>query len=95
MAEHTHDYCGTYDGPDIAYCYSGHHVRLSTDEVVSNHNPTGEYMTNQEWEENRNKVTQRFLGISAEEFIERWNAGEYPDPDPDLMDLLAWFPELD
>ena len=27
------------------------------------------------------RAARRYLGISGEEFVRRWKAGEYPDPD--------------
>lgn len=54
-------------------------------------------MSNAKFNEIRSEFTQKCLGVSAEEFIVRWWRGDYRDRviDPDLMDLLAWFPELD
>lgn len=50
-----------------------------------------------QWAEAREKVAQRFLGVGADEFAEKYVAGEYEgDNEPDfLMDVLAYFPELD
>lgn len=36
---------------------------------------------------------RRYLGISAQEFIRRWRAGEYPDPDqPEIMPVVMALP---
>ena len=50
-----------------------------------------------EWAEAREAMAQSFLGLSAEEFVARFNAGDFDGDDaPDLlMDVLAFFPELD
>lgn len=48
------------------------------------------------WAEAREAVTRRFLGIDADEFVRRFHAGAYDTDEPDyLMDVLAYFPELD
>lgn len=53
-------------------------------------------LDDQGWAEARNAMTMRFLGISADEFVTRFKAGEYENNEPDLlMDVLAYFPELD
>lgn len=53
-------------------------------------------LTDEQWERERDAITRRFLGISALEFVERYNAGEYDDVEPDgLMTVLGYFPELD
>lgn len=48
------------------------------------------------WEETREVFTQRFLGVSADEFVRRFRAGEYDEDEPEyLLDVLVYFPELD
>ena len=32
--------------------------------------------------------TRRYLGMSAEEFIRKWDAGEFDEPDPDTQPHL-------
>ncbi len=53
------------------------------------------------WEEGRellDRHARRYLGISGEEFIERWDKGEYDDPDdrtknpPGVMELAMILP---
>jgi hypothetical protein len=44
------------------------------------------------------RQTRKYLGISAEEFIERWDSGYYDDPDdrtknePEIMALGMFIP---
>ncbi len=53
-------------------------------------------LTDQQWNAEREAVTQRFLGMGAEEFRQRYLAGEFDEVEPDgLMAVLAFFPELD
>lgn len=48
------------------------------------------------WAHERDAVVMKFLGLRTEEFIERFEAGEFTDVDDDgLMAVLAFFPELD
>jgi|GEM_PF-1843410 len=48
------------------------------------------------WVAERDAIARRFLGIGAEEFVARFNAGEYDGTEVDgLMAVLAFFPELD
>lgn len=48
------------------------------------------------WQAEREVATQRFLGISAAEFVERYENGFYDEIEPDtLMTVLGFFPELD
>lgn len=57
---------------------------------------TVEELTDDRWAEVRDEVTQQWLGVSAEEFVARFNAGDYDVDEPDaLMSVLAFFPELD
>lgn len=48
------------------------------------------------WAEMRDSATRRFLGIDAADFVRRYEAGDYDADEPVfLMDVLAFFPELD
>lgn len=48
------------------------------------------------WAEARESMAQRFLGMSADDFVQRYNAGDFDTNEPVfLMDVLAFFPELD
>lgn len=48
-----------------------------------------------EWQAEREAATQRFFGLSADEFVQDYEAGKYPDDDLDgLMQVLMLFPEL-
>jgi hypothetical protein len=48
------------------------------------------------WDTERDAMTQRFFGIDAKQFVERFRAGEYEAEQVDgLMAVLAFFPELD
>jgi len=48
------------------------------------------------WAIERNNIAQRFLEISATEFVRKFKAGEFDNAEPDgLMAVLAFFPELD
>jgi hypothetical protein len=48
------------------------------------------------WDTERDAMTNRFFGIDAKQFIERFRAGEYEAEQADgLMAVLAFFPELD
>jgi hypothetical protein len=39
------------------------------------------------------EAARLYLDISGEEFIDRWDRGEYPNPDvPDVMRVLAFLP---
>ena len=48
-------------------------------------------LTEEEGWEFLDKRAQYYLGISAKEFVRRWQAGEYPDPDgtPVMHVLMA------
>ncbi len=48
-----------------------------------------------QWEATRDSVAQHFLGVSATEFVARYEAGTFADDTPGLMAVLALFPELD
>ena len=50
-------------------------------------------MTDEEWNDEREATTQRFLGVSAEEFMKRYKNGEY-EYDAALCQTLMVFPEL-
>lgn len=48
------------------------------------------------WAAEREEAAQRFLGLSAEDFIAGYKAGAYDGFEPDgLMAVLGFFPELD
>lgn len=49
------------------------------------------------WDDARDGMTRRFLQVSADEFVEKFKNGDYEgDDEPDfLMEVLAYFPELD
>jgi hypothetical protein len=52
-------------------------------------------LNDEQWIAERNAIAQRFLGVTAEEFVKRYNEGEYGDEVDGLMAVLAFFPELD
>ncbi len=53
-------------------------------------------LTDADWDIERDAMTNRFFGITAKQFAERFNAGAYDDEQADgLMAVLAFFPELD
>lgn len=53
-------------------------------------------VTDEAWATERDAITARFLGLTAAEFVERYEAGVYDSEDVDgLMAVLAFFPELD
>ena len=53
-------------------------------------------LTDAAWDTHRDAMTNRFFGINAQQFTERFNAGAYDDEQADgLMAVLAFFPELD
>lgn len=55
-----------------------------------------EQLTDNEWASLRETITRRYLGISADEFVERFNAGDFDDASSEfLMTVLGYFPELD
>jgi len=57
--------------------------------------PTVE-LDDQGWADVRDAMARRFLGVDADEFVRRFKAGDYDADEPDfLMDVLAYFPELD
>ncbi len=57
---------------------------------------TVEELDDQQWEQVRDEVARRWLGLSAADFVERFNAGAYAEVEPEeLMSVLAFFPELD
>ena len=51
-------------------------------------------LTNEEFREIFDYEAQRQLGISGDEFVRRWHAGEYPDWDPKLSKLVMMLPFL-
>ena len=53
-------------------------------------------LTDAAWDTERDAMTNRFFGINAKQFTERFNAGVYDDEQAEgLMAVLAFFPELD
>ena len=57
--------------------------------------PISEYMlTNEEFREIFDREARAKLGISGDEFVHRWHAGEYPDWDPELANLVMMLPFL-
>lgn len=48
-----------------------------------------------EWQTTRDETSRHFLGIGADEFVRRYNAGEYDEEVAGLMAVLSLFPELD
>ena len=53
-------------------------------------------LTDAAWDIERDAMTNRFFGITAKQFTERFNSGAYDDEQADgLMAVLAFFPELD
>ena len=54
-----------------------------------------EYMlTNEEFKAIFDREAEVKLGISGDEFVRRWHAGEYPDWDPELSKLVMMLPFL-
>lgn len=47
-----------------------------------------------QWEAERNLMTQRFFQIDADEFISRFEKGDFEDDGSGLMQTLMLFPEL-
>ena len=48
------------------------------------------------WAEAQDAITMRFLHVPAAVFVEKYLAGAYDEAEPDfLMDVLAYFPDLD
>ena len=53
-------------------------------------------VTDAQWELERDAIARQFLQMSAQEFIEQYEAGAFDDLEPDgLMAVLGLFPELD
>jgi phage gp36-like protein len=50
------------------------------------------FMSDEAFREMFNRLSQELLGIDADEFIGRWDAGEYPDWDPELAHLVILLP---
>ena len=68
---------------------------LHSDHDVLADEPLSDYMlTNEEFREIFDAEAQRRLGISGDEFVQRWHAGEYPDWDPELAKLVMMLPFL-
>lgn len=52
-----------------------------------------EYMlTNEEFKAIFDREAHAKLGLSGDEFVRRWNRGEYPDCDPELSKLVMMLP---
>ena len=48
------------------------------------------------WLAERDAISRRFLNVSADEFVAKFNSGDYDKVEIDgLMAVLAYFPELD
>jgi hypothetical protein len=48
------------------------------------------------WDSERDAITNRFFGIDAKQFMERFRTGDYEAEQTDgLVAVLAFFPELD
>jgi hypothetical protein len=48
------------------------------------------------WNRERDAIVRRFLQMSAAEFVEAFTRGDFDGVDnPDVMSVLALFPELD
>jgi hypothetical protein len=63
---------------------------MSTTAVETDELDTGD------WEAMRSAVTQRFLGMTAAQFVEAFRRGDFDtDERADVMTVLALFPELD
>ena len=68
---------------------------LHSDHDALTDEPLSDYMlTNEEFREIFDREAQLKLGISGEEFVERWHRGEYPDWDPELTNLVMMLPFL-
>jgi hypothetical protein len=68
---------------------------LQSDHDALEDDPLSEYMlTNEEFREIFDREAQLRLGISGEEFVQRWHRGEYPDWDPELANLVMMLPFL-
>jgi hypothetical protein len=52
-------------------------------------------LSNDEWRDMFDRLVRRELGIGGEEFVRKFNAGEYPDWDPELASLVFFIPTLD
>ncbi|MGE0539327.1 MAG: hypothetical protein AB7R89_04030 [Dehalococcoidia bacterium] len=53
-----------------------------------------EMLDRREWLTLVDRAARRALGISGDEFISRWEAGEYSDPDrdPEVMRIVMLLP---
>ena len=68
---------------------------LHTDHDALADDCLSEYMlTNEEFREIFDREARAKLGISGDEFVHRWHAGEYPDWDPELANLVMMLPFL-
>jgi hypothetical protein len=56
--------------------------------------PPVHFMSDEEAHDLFEREVRRYLGISAEEFLSRWDAGEWPDPDSveHVMGLVMLIP---
>ena len=53
-------------------------------------------LNDEQWDQERDAVTRRYLGLSAADFVRNFRDGAYADSQPDdLMTVLSFFPELD
>jgi hypothetical protein len=68
------------------------HVVESTREIGDEDDLSDIYMSDEEFDEMFDQIAQRLLGISGDEFIRGWDAGEYPDWDPEFAELVALLP---
>lgn len=72
---------------------AAHNIQSEHDAPVDDSLP--DYMlTDQEFRVIFDREAQAKLGISGAEFVRRWNAGDFPDWDPELADLVLMLPFL-
>lgn len=72
---------------------AAHNIHSESDALADDN--LSEYMlTNEEFREIFDREAQLRLGISGDEFVRRWHAGEYPDWDPELAKLVMMLPFL-
>jgi hypothetical protein len=51
-------------------------------------------LTDEEWNALFDRRARKMAGMSGEEFLRRWNAGEIEDWDPELTHLVMMIPFL-